>query len=369
MSDCFCKKKDKQIGEDRYYQEMIKINKNFEPIQLGYFKLKCNTCDEFSNIIGLMINRVEKYVWDNWDDVDDPICEELNNTNDLCYLNCKKIKVLKFLYHTNSKSIYIIINHAKVGGGDYLILGSKMFNGKTNSLISEPNDTIIDNIVCQLYKIRFMYYILSNIYFKDNRDVTKKETIINSIINLKDNKLDYPNIKTKYIIIYKIMCNIMDSLINTDRLECWIPMGFIKTQNSPNNNIGILLFTFLRGMSLLEMQNQIEGNQYLLLGSYQYIKENNSVSTEENIKTKIDVVLTLANIIDNDIKVNWCTGGMYAKMNINSIFPFYIWGMTMNDEAHITYSVSDKLCNINKLIQKVNGTNITDEYIYKLNNN
>ena len=164
------------------------------------------------------------------------------------------------------------------------------------------------------------------------------------------------------------MCNIMESLINTDKLECWIPMGFIKTQNSPNNNIGILLFTFLRGMSLLEMQNQIEGNRYLLLGSYQYNKENNSVSTEENIKTKIDVVLTLANIIDNDIKVNWCTGGMYAKMNINSIYPFYIWGMTMNDEAHITYSVSDKLCNINKLIQKVNGTNITDEYIYKLNN-
>ena len=59
---------------------------------------------------------------------------------------------------------------------------------------------------------------------------------------------------------------------------------------------------------------------------------------------------------------------MYYKINIaDPPYPYYIWGTTMNGTSHISYNVSDKLCNLNKLIETTNGENITGKHIYQLN--
>ena len=55
-------------------------------------------------------------------------------------------------------------------------------------------------------------------------------------------------------------------------------------------------------------------------------------------------------------------------MNNECSYPFYIWCLTINNETHISYSVSDYNCDINKLINTTNGIDITDNYIYQLNN-
>ena len=362
-------------GEDDYYQHLIKKYENYNPIQLGYFKLKTESSNDFKIIIEKMEERVENHVKNNWKNTDENIFSEIKEIEDIKKINCDKIKVFIIRYHLESKSIYIMLNHSVVGGGDYLILGTVMFEGKSNILLKEPDNSFYSRLICSFAKLDFKYKIFKDLYFKQPRIRNNNEEIIQSSINLEKLKIEYSkNIKTKYLLIYKIMNNIMSSTRNTDKLICWIPVGFNKTKYSPNNNIGIIIFTFKRGMSLIEMKNVLDSNKHLAIGSRQTLIEDTNIPfidkdrVERIIKKNIDVVLTLANIIDNKIKVDCASGGMYYKINIaDPPYPYYIWGTTMNGTSHISYNVSDKLCNLNKLIDITNGENITGKHIYQLN--
>ena len=362
-------------GEDNYYMNLIKKNNDYYPIQLGCFKVSCNSNkEEYKFIIKKICKNVENYVKNNWKTYDSNICDELVETNDILKIDCTKIKTIILRYHIKSRILYLLINHSIVGGGDYLVLGSVIFNGKTNSLIPEPKDTIKDKIFIKLSKLHFMFDVFRFLYFKTPRDVFKKETIIKSILDL--NQMKFSFIKTKYIIISKILNIIMDSITDTNKLICWIPVGFQKSNKSPNNNIGIILFEYTRNMTIIQLQELIEskkhfsvGSRQLLIDSYSQDDTSKSENEESSIKHKIDVVLTLANIIDNKQHIIWGTGGMYYKMNTypSRPYPYYVWGLTMDNKVYLTYSVSDKKCNIKNLIKETQGENITDKYIFSLN--
>lgn len=116
-----------------------------------------------------MVVRVDKYVRHHWKNPDEIICGKIENRSDILKIDCNKIKVLIVRYHIPSQSIYVLINHSVVGGGDYLILGSVMFDGKTNSLINEPTNSIKDKFVCSMTKIHFQYAVLRHLFFKKPR--------------------------------------------------------------------------------------------------------------------------------------------------------------------------------------------------------
>jgi len=108
------------------------------------------------------------------------------------------------------------------------------------------------------------------------------------------------------------------------------------------------------------------GSRQLILDKYQSDPTDTS-KTEAKIKTNIDVVITLANIIDNKIKVSYATGGMYYKMNVPRPYPYYIWGMTLDDNAHIVYNVAHQECDLDKLCEITKGKTITDKFVFLLN--
>ena len=173
------------------------------------------------------------------------------------------------------------------------------------------------------------------------------------------------------------MTNIMSSIL-CNQLVGWLPVGFKKSDSSPNNNVGIIPFCFTRGMTIAELANILENLKHLCIGSRELLIESykksaqQTVETESLIKSKIDVVLTLANILhedDNNVgaSVTAANGGMYYKMNSNRGYPFYIWGMVMNGIAHITYSVNDKACDIGKLIVSTNADDVTNQNAFSVN--
>jgi len=360
-------------GEDNYYKNNIKNIKGYSPIQLGFFSVNCETKQEFLNLICDMKKRVEIFVKKNWNDIDDCLFSEITE-NITTIDRISEIKVMLIKYNVEEKIIYVILNHGRVGGGDYLLLGSVMFNGITNSLIEEPKKNILTFLQTNIAKYYFQIYLIKYLFFKKPRDRFMKEEIIESKIFLSGKK----KVKKKYILIHKILTNIMASVKDTEELVCWIPVGFIKTPSSPNNNIGIILFVFKKNMSLEKLEVLIEGSKYFAIGSHQllidsYYYNSNyskySTNIENKLKKNIDVVLTLANIFDNKININSAMGGMYYKMNKEGPYPYYIWGMTMNNVTYLTYSIADKLCNIDKLIINTNGNRITDKYIFELNKN
>jgi len=342
-------------GEDIYYNNMIKKYSDFEPIQLGYFRINTKTDKDFISIIESMKIRVIHFVHKYWENIDDDLFSELTDLN----LICKNVKIFNIRYHIESKSIFVLLNHAKVSGSDYLLLGSVMFNGDANSLFRE-NKSLTNIITNSIYKTHFVYSIFKNLFYKYPRDRYNYENIIYSSIN-KTNK---------FYIIYEILVNIMNSTSNTDKLVCLLPIGFDVKVNS-GNDIGVILFTFYKNTPFDKFKKYLYGLQNLAIGSKLLLTDNNYINIYSDIETKfkknIDVVITLGDIINNTIELDIASSGMYYKMNYDFSYPYYIWGLSMNNKTHITYSVSDKLCNIQKLCNITNGENITNKYIYKLN--
>ena len=125
-------------------------------------------------------------------------------------------------------------------------------------------------------------------------------------------------------------------------------------------------------MSIICLQELIESKKHFAIGSREllidsYSTTSNFENEESKIKDNVDVVLTLANIIDNKHHISWGAGGMYYKMDTICPYPYYIWGVTMDNKVHLTYSVFDKNCNIQNLVKETNGDLITDKYIFSLN--
>lgn len=340
-------------GEDIYYNNMIKKFSDFEPIQLGYFKINVKNDNDFIFIIESMKKRVINFIQKNWKYIDEDLFSEIPDIN----INIKKIKIINIKYHIKSKSIFVILNHSKVSGSDYLLLGTIMFNGDTNSLFRISNKNIITN---SIYKTHFIYTIFKNLFYKNPRERYNYENIIYSSIN-KTNK---------FHIIYEILVNIMNSTRNTNKLVCLLPIGFDIKVNS-GNDIGVILFTFYKNTPFYKFKKNLYRLKNLAIGSKLLLTNNNYINIYSDIETKIkkniDVVITLGSIINNTIDIDIASSGMYYKMNYDFSYPFYIWGLSMNNKTHITYSISDKLCDINKLCKITEGENISNKYIYKLN--
>ena len=51
----------------------------------------------------------------------------------------------------------------------------------------------------------------------------------------------------------------------------------------------------------------------------------------------------------------------------NPPFPYYVGGISMDNIANITYSVTDVECDIEKLKKLTNGEEVTHKYIFELN--
>ena len=360
-------------GEDKGYSIRKLANKDYVPVQLGCFKLNTYTDTEFVSIVSKMKDRVINYVMNNWTNFDENIFDEIHNEKDLEKLDCAQVKVLQIKYVLKTKTIYVVLNHEKVGGGDYLVLGSVMFDGRTNSLLKEPTSSYIDVLKTHFAKYYCQYIVLSKILLKSSIERYEKEQIIASKIDISTMKSS--EIGTKFMLIHTIMTNIMNSTTDTDKLICWIPLGFEKTKDSPNNNVGIIVFTYVRGMTPSEVKNAIVANQMMSIGSRQLLIDSynsapkSTTYIEDRLKRNIDVVLTLANILDNNVKVDQGYGGMYFKMNYLDIYPYYVWGMTLDSTAHICYNVAHTSCNIDRLLKITNGSIITDKNVFSLNKN
>lgn len=361
-------------GEDVYFKLSLKndINKKFLPIQLGCYKIKCNSNEEFIEIMKKMKIRIENFIKKNWNDYDEKIIWEIKDKNELFKINIYKIKVMVFCYHIESKMIYAILNHGVVGGGDYLLLGTEIFNGETNSLIKYDNKfNLMKSILNYCCSLRCSI-VFFELLFKKSMKRYLYDRIIYSKINLEE--IRNTGIKLKYSLIYRILTNIMNSGTTKKSIKCWLPIAFEKYENCPYNNIGLLLFTFTKGMSEKELEQEIENNKFTCMGTYNFLINSYSISTthsyyiETILKKNIDVCITLGNIINNEVKVDLGTFGMYYKMNMyNPPFPYYVGGISMDNIANITYSVTDVECDIEKLKNITKGEEVTHKYIYELN--
>lgn len=361
-------------GEDCYYKLSCKNDKEkkFLPIQIASYKIKCNSNEEFIEIMKKMKIRIENFIKKNWNDYDEKIIWEIKDKNELFKINIYKIKVMVFCYHIESKMIYAILNHGVVGGGDYLLLGTEMFNGETNSLIKYDNKFNIINSLFNYYCSLRCSVVFFELFFKKSMRRYLYDRIVYSKINLEE--IRKTDIKLKYSLIYRILTNIINSGTTKNSFKCWLPIAFEKYENCPYNNIGILLFTFTKGMTEKELEKEIENNKFTCIGTYNFLinsytfSKTQSYYIEKILKKNIDICLTLANIINNEIKIEIGTFGMYYKMNMHAPpFPYYIGGISMDNIANITYSVTDVECDIEKLKNLTKGEEVTDKYIYELN--
>ena len=364
-------------GEDISYIRLQKKNKEYIPLQLGYFCLNTYTKEAFVIEIEYIKKRVRCFITNYWKDIDSNLFCEIDDESDLSNIDYCAVKVMLLRFHIESRSIYVILNHTRVGGGDYLELGSVMFNGTTNSLINEPKcKTLIDNCKLMYAKKFCQYKIMSSLLTKPSLERYLKERIVGTKISVDGlmNESQSGNAKRKYVLVHSIMSNIINSIDSSvNKLVCWLPLGFKKQFNSPKNNIGIILFTFVRGMTPVGVERAIKKNASMAIGSRQILIDNyksipkRMTTIESKIKKKIDVVLTLANIMDTSVNVKHACGGMYYKMNTYSTYPYYVWGITLDNIAHVVYNVAHKSCNIEKLVELTGGEEITDKNVFSIN--
>ena len=257
-------------GEDMGYEELKLSNKMYIPIQLGCFQLNSYSEEEFILIMNQMKDRVGRFVSKNWTNIDTNLFSEIENPDTIKNIDCSNIKVIQIYYHIGTRMIYILLNHARVGGGDYLVLGSVMFNGRTNSLLKEPSDSFGDQMKSKFAKYYCQYKLFSEVLLKRPIERYTKEQIIASKIDM--NEFKSSDVKTKYILIHQILTNIMNSATSdVNKLVCWIPLGFEKSYNSPNNNVGIVIFTFVRDMTPKDVEQAIASNAIMSIGSRQLL--------------------------------------------------------------------------------------------------
>ena len=361
-----------QTGEDKSYAILRSKYSGYSPIQLLQGNLTNYSVEEFTSIINDMTDRVTHFVHNRWDDYDDNLCEEIYDEQQLIGIDCCNIKVFQFKYIVKNKAIYIIFNHENMGGGDFLELFTIMFNGKSNTLLEEPTTGFVDLLKTEFAKMYCGYMLVSKVLLKLPIDRNKEPQIIQSMINVSEQKA---SIGSKFMLIHKIMTNIMNATKNTDNLVCWIPVGFKKSVGSPHNNIGVVVFTFVRDMTPSDVKDAIMENKMMAIGSRQLLIENYNDKPEwtsyieEKLKRNIDVVLTMANIMENTVNISGMYCGMHYRMNMDSPYPYYISCLTMNGVCNTCYNVAHTSCDIEKLCKITNGSIITNKGIFSMNTN
>lgn len=325
-------------SEDFYYKE--KIKNGIYPLQIGKFVFKTDK-EKFEKIKDEMIKDTVTFKK-----------KFLTKTNENIYFNnIDDLQVVQLKINEEKQKINFFLNHELVGGSDYISLGTHIFKGTGNSLVTYVDTSIFVKL---FLAVMFIFYNIPLIFKKNikklNGDYIKLS--INKIII--DNNIN----KKKYILIHSILNDLINNT-KLDNLYCWLPIGFERYENCPNNNIGILTFNFKRNMTINELEKTIENRKFLVIGSKYIIDNSNTISQlkyfnlNRYIRKKIDVVLTLGNIMGvpdyMDNSIHDLNGYFGKEMLDDTDYPFYIWGITINNKAYLTYNIKMENFNIDNL--------------------
>jgi len=291
--------------------------------------------------------------------------------------------------------VSVVLNHERVGGGDYLELGAAMFNGTTNALL-KVEQTLRTRIQSGLAMVGFVVEFLRIISMRSAAPRNREKIILANKFNVgmtlkrRADDVESTGVKTKVKLIYRILNNISSAMdwtrVPSGSLLVNIPMGFVKTDHCPSNNIGTLLFEFRRDMTLLEVDKALKRRMWTLMGSHAAIaggsgSPDNAGDTSQHIpqaderpsgvdgsvplltsmanlfKQRIDVTITAANVQPDGQKLDTCLlpklefahGGMSSMMDRDVIYPVYVWALTAGDVCFESFSIADERVDVSKL--------------------
>ena len=314
---------------DKYYEYQIKNIKGYQPIQMSEFHFSHLSKKDFKIQKKKLLTIVKEYV-QQYDD---------NEAKNLKFKTIENINYVKYLCDNKTQSFKFYINHHKIAGPDFLDVGKKLFGNKINDL---PTTNI--NFLFKWYYTLLFLLSCIKLYFKPQCVISSNNTNIFYKFKIEN----VPNIKTKYALMHKMLTNLI-SVTPRNYFECWIPISFQSTSKNIANNMGVIPFTFKKNMSMLELQNTIESNKVLAVGSKNLL-DTFTASTkfgtnkQDTLKKRVDIVISMINIIDDNnsgkITPNIVSSYFSKEMMTEYTYPIYLFSGTFYNEAHITQSVS-----------------------------
>ena len=272
----------------------------------------------------------------------------------LDYTSPQALKYLQLKIYPETQRIDAFINHENLGGPDYIEIITRLLDCDFNDLARDDYPSLLK----WSYSLSFLMQSIKTYIRPANICVPTTKILYTLPVPPKS------VFKTKYVIIHDIISKTIDASPRTE-LTCWIPISFRRTSaRNAVNNVGVILFTFRKGMSIAELSASIESNKHTVLGS-KNLMDSFATSTEtgqENnihLKKRVDVVLSMLHTKPTEVtpKLKPDKIAVYfgKEMSIDYNFPLYIFTITIGNTVHVTNSVSVPDFNTRKICQNVNG--------------
>lgn len=344
---CCCMATSGPTSEDAYWAIAQEEGKHlgFKPVQIGVFQFHVASDLEFENLASRIGGHILKFSTEKLLPTDQKIWLPLSDRSSKSWTH--DTKVIQASWHTPSRTIIVALNHGVVGGGDYLGLGCEMFEG-TSSSAMKPNFSCC---------MQFLAYARVGWFVRSFKQHVPLPTMIPNKTILQDEipMASLPSttgelkVATKTMLLFTIVSKLTKAIPDRRYFNCWLPLAIERADgNDPRNNLSLLCFTFdAHTETPQSLDKQLKSNMYQVPGFFFALKHASGQShyhTSTSLKNHVDMVLTLSNITPSETwevplaRADACLGSHMDRLP--PMYPFYVWGLTMNGKCFVTYSVA-----------------------------
>lgn len=362
------------IGEDSY--QLSRHNLNGEAyifVRLEYNKDKISE-DEIEKRVIMATEFITNYFYDHH-----PEFFKINNgvkildyiliqrENIECYDDiisrehneCYSPKIIRFVYSKKERVIVMVFNHLFLGGFSFVTLGNIFTTGRMpTQLIDVPYTPYLTELItlkfliCEYVPRKFSSFD-SLISYQDLNRIDrfigniKMDDLMNPkrLRGISDITTQQIMIPKKIILIHDILTRIIDSLPK-EQINVIIPFAF-NFDKVMFNNVGAILLTFNKGMSIQELNKALQKRYYHVIAT-NYLM--NFINRGKEARNKADVVLTMAYAVTNSSDQLNTLNNIAISFRNKPDYSIYCCSYTVSGIAHITITNTSKDFDCDKIM-------------------
>jgi hypothetical protein len=330
-------------GEDDYYTRLIQLDPAYRPYQHIWFKYNTEDRPEvFDGTVDILTTYLRQFLMDH-----PPRSTEMIETDIVAldphrlysdaYVRGLTMDLIGVAIDRKARRVDILVNHRNIGGSSLLDLIRYGVGGP--AAVSGTPILPVNPILTLLSHVYFVGSLTRHLAFKPS-----------NTIRSEFRRFGYQQEWVGTIETIRRLADDVCLASQRKTLVCWCPVVFARMSNTTTNDVGIVLFSYDRGMSSAALRIRIQRARRMVHGARNtshvcgLFSKAMVFKAGMYFKSRVDLVITMARITGENRSTHGLTsfcGTFHSTMMNTSTYPYYAYIATLAETSHVTLSVTD----------------------------
>ena len=332
-------------GEDAYYTRLMQLEPGYRPYQHVWFKYTLTeTTREFDDTVDNLMMYLRQFLLDITRSrthvaMTGPDIVELDPlylcSND--YVRGLDMPMIGVGIDRQARRVDILVNHRNIGGSALLDLIRYGVGGpKATAGTPIPPTTALMTLLSHVY---FVGSLARHLVFKPA-----------NVVRHHFQRFGYQQEWAGTLETIHRVAEDVCVASNRKRLVCWCPVVFAGTPSTISNDVGVILFSYDRGMSTDTLRTRLKRARWMVHGARNashvggMFSQSMMFRAATYFKSRVDLVITMSRITGENRSTHGLTsfcGTFHSAMLNPCTYPYYAYVATLGETSHLTLTVTD----------------------------